>query len=93
MQGGGGKKPFCKFGENCNRLQSGTCTFYHPPNQMQNMGGQGGMGNMGNMGGQGGNGPKPWKNNPNTAFGHHQPKPQYPSNDFNPQQNNQGGFK
>lgn len=79
----------CKFGENCNRLQTNSCNFYHPPNQMPNMGNQGGMGKMGN---QGGNGPKPWQTNPNPSFGHHQPK-QYPPNDFNSQQGQQGGYK
>lgn len=95
----GGKKPMCKFGENCNRLQSGTCNFYHPPNQMPNQGGrQGGMGGMG--GGMGGKN-MPNKNwggyeGNNNSFGHHQMMPNQsnlgPNNNFNFQPKNQGGY-
>jgi hypothetical protein len=55
MQGGGGQRQQCRFGMNCRKLQSNTCTFYHPPNELA-MGGQGGQGGgQGGQGGQGGN--------------------------------------
>lgn len=46
MQGGGGNRSQCRFGINCRKLQSNTCTFYHPPNELA-MGGQGGQGGQG----------------------------------------------
>lgn len=104
----GGEPRQCKFGPNCNKLAQGTCTYYHPPSDMNNMPPQQPRNPQGSGSGfvhhsyQGNYQPKNYnQNNPdynrdNRSSNYHQNNPRQPSNNFNPNYNpNQGprGFK
>jgi len=83
----------CRFGPNCNKLAQGTCTFYHPPSDMQSQpprGQQGQGSGFQHHSFQGNYQPRNFGQNPNYQQGNN---PRQPQGNFNPNYNPNIGSK